>query len=115
MNRPTRLLSLLWFCLLLAGLLPFGAAPGHAAVAPLRAARPTSRNFVLSTDARGLLTVAFDLANTGGATATAPVTLTVSSPSAAPEPSQVAGLALTALGLGGLLLRARRRKAAPAR
>lgn len=41
------------------------------------------------------------------------VTVEPASPSAAPEPSQVAGLAFTALGLGGLLLRARRRKAAP--
>ncbi len=86
MNRPTRLLSLLWFCLLLAGLLPFGAAPGHAAVAPLRAARPTPRNFVLSTDARGLLTVAFDLANTGGATATATRMTSVSLVNAAGGP-----------------------------
>lgn len=35
------------------------------------------------------------------------------SPSAAPEPSQLAGLSFTALGLGALLLRARRRKAQP--
>ncbi len=33
------------------------------------------------------------------------------SPSAAPEPSQLAGMGFTALGLGALLLRARRRKA----
>ena len=32
-------------------------------------------------------------------------------PAAAPEPSAVAGLGVTALGLGGLLLRARRRRA----
>lgn len=35
-------------------------------------------------------------------------------PSAAPEPSQVAALGFTALGLGGLLLRARKRHVAPA-
>ena len=37
--------------------------------------------------------------------------LGVSNASAAPEPSQLAGLGFTALGLGALLLRARRRKA----
>ncbi len=70
MNRLTRLLSLLWLCLFLTSLLPFGAAPSHAA-AVAAAARLTPRNFVPSVDARGLLTIAFDLANTGGATATA--------------------------------------------
>lgn len=38
------------------------------------------------------------------------IKLTPSAPGAAPEPSQDAGLALTALGLGGLLLRARKRR-----
>ena len=70
MNRPTRLLPLLWFCLFLTSLLPFSAAPGHAA-AVAGAARLTPRNFVPSVDARGLLTIAFDLANTGNVTATA--------------------------------------------
>jgi hypothetical protein len=36
---------------------------------------------------------------------------TASTPSAAPEPSQMAGMGFTVLGLGGLLLRARKRKA----
>ncbi len=71
------------------------------------------QTFVLSSAFAGQSLQSITFMNNGGGT---PLLLgvTASTPaSAAPEPSQAAGLALTALGLGGLLLRARRRKAAP--
>lgn len=48
-----------------------------------------------------------------GEVASAPFTVTVAAPnvSAAPEPSPLAGLGLTALGVAGLALKARRKKA----
>ncbi len=58
-----------------------------------------------------------NLTITGGAdgsasdtVASSPFSVTVQSPAAAPEPAPLAGLGLAALGVGGLLLRARRRR-----
>ena len=65
----TRFLSFFALLLLLTGLFAAGAAPSRA-ISSAGAARLTPRNFVPSLDAHGLLTVAFDLANTGTAPAT---------------------------------------------
>jgi len=72
MHCPKRLLSkrtLFLLGLLLTSLLPFGAAPTHAA-AVAAAAKLTPRNFTPSLSAQGVLTVAYDLVNTGSAPAT---------------------------------------------
>ncbi len=70
-NLPPRLaaLRLLALFFLLAGMLSLAPAPTHAS-AIASAARLTPRNFVPSLNAQGVMTVAYDLVNTGSATAT---------------------------------------------
>lgn len=61
--------TLLLLGLLLTSLLPFGAAPTQAA-SVAAAAKLTPRNFAPTLSAQGVLTVAYDLVNTGSAPAT---------------------------------------------